>query len=387
MRHAFEQVEGVRVVGEFSAWEELQRHLTAAPADAIAVHLDGSSDRTGLSVVQSIIEVAPACPVVGVSRSLNPDSIIAAMRAGCAQFVRWPIDLDDLRTALGKLRTARGAAAKKREPRRICIVGASGAAGATTLACNLALALADVGGVECALVDLHLEFGDLAAAFDARPRQSLADVCRAGADVEQALHSGGLHRVAGGVRLLPRPERVDDAAEVTVESLRRTLAVLRERYPFVLIDLPRGGDLFAAAALQDADHVLIVTQATVPSLRNATRLQQGLMAGGVRRDSIGVVLNRYDANHAHLTSAEIEKHLGKPLFALVPNDYDRVTASSEWGRPIHLYAPESPVRPAVVQMARRIAGIGQEPEDTPVRGRGLISRLFGRAVAGSGPRP
>jgi pilus assembly protein CpaE len=174
---------------------------------------------------------------------------------------------------------------------------------------------------------------------------------------------------------------------VTVESLRRTLAVLRERYPFVLIDLPRGGDLFAAAALQDADHVLIVTQATVPSLRNATRLQQGLMAGGVRRDSIGVVLNRYDANHAHLTSAEIEKHLGKPLFALVPNDYDRVTASSEWGRPIHLYAPESPVRPAVVQMARRIAGIGQEPEDTPVRGRGLISRLFGRAVAGSGPRP
>ncbi len=378
MRRAFQQIEGVTVVGEFSLWEELQQHLKAAPADAVAIHLDGSSDRTGLSVVQATVEVAPACPVVGISRSLDPDSIIAAMRAGCAQFVRWPIDVSDLRTALGKLRTA-GGGSTRREPKRICVIGASGAAGATTLACNLALALADVAGAECALVDLHLEFGDLAAAFDARPKRSIADVCRAHANVEEMLHSGGLHKVAGGVRLLPRPERVDDAAEVMMERLRQMLAALRERFPFVVIDVPRGSDLFACAAVEDADHVLVVAQPTVPSLRNATRLQQGLQVAGARREALAVVLNRHDANHGHLSIAEIEKHLGKPLFARVPNDYEHVTAASEWGRPVYLHAPESPVRAAVADLARRIAGLA-EPAEQPAVSRGLFSRLLGRSA-------
>ena len=64
------------------------------------INLDAADESSGISMVQRIAEVVPDCGLIGVSRSNDPETIIAAMRAGCGQFVRWPIDQTDLRAAI-----------------------------------------------------------------------------------------------------------------------------------------------------------------------------------------------------------------------------------------------------------------------------------------------
>ena len=123
-RTPFEQLSGLRIVAECTTWQELQESLHASHADAIIVDLDSGGDSGCHLIIRQITEVAPTCGIIGVSKNAHPDAIIAAMRAGCAQFVHWPIDLKDLQSAINRVRQMRAPATSC--CRRICVTcGAS----------------------------------------------------------------------------------------------------------------------------------------------------------------------------------------------------------------------------------------------------------------------
>lgn len=376
LRAAFDAADGVEVVDEVGDWEQLQTCLSSGAADCVAVNLDGAGDGGGLRSVQAIGEVAPDRPVIGVSRSAEAQTIIAAMRAGCSQFVSRPIDPSDLREALASIRQV--ARPGSLESRRTCVVGAAGGTGATTIACNLALALAHATDRTCGLVDLHLEFGDVACAFDVQPKYTIADACRDGVELDRMLLEQVLHELPSNVHVLARPDRVDDAREVTPEGVEHALRLMGQMYPNVVVDVPRTGHVYAGAAFNGATRVLIVAQLSVPVLRNATRLFEGLASAGVAESAIEIVLNRCNANYERITPDEVEQHFGKPVFATIPNDYRRVAASTDLGHPIVNDTSRSPARRAIQEMAHKLAA-GPAPVDG--EGGGLLSKFLGRSPA------
>ena len=365
-REPFDEFHDVYVVGEFDEWGPLQEALLSGAVDMVAVNLDAADESSGINMVQRIAEVAPDCGLIGVSRSSDPETIIAAMRAGCGQFVRWPIDQSDLRAAIDRLcaKSRRNAEA----PRQICVIGSSGGAGTTTIACNLAMEFANITGRQCGLVDLNLEFGDIACAFDFVPKYSIADVCRDGVEIDRMMLETVLEELPCNVCILPRPENIEDVREVTPEGLEHMLRLMSQLFPYITLDLPRSFSFLSAAAVRGADRTLIVTQLAVPYLRNAKRIYNCLLQMGTSEDRIEIVLNRCNANFERIRPEEVEHHFRRPIFGIVPNDYRHVTASRDLGHPIVSEAPDSPARKAIAELARKIAGESLEEEEPEARG-------------------
>jgi len=129
----------------------------------------------GLDTVQRISHMSD-CKVIGVGDSDNAKVVIEAMRVGCCQFVPRPATLKDIRSAIDSIRVSEG----MRTSKRLCIVG-TGSAGATTVACHMAIELGALAG-NAAIVDLDLELGCVDTFFDISPGHCLADACRTEVD-------------------------------------------------------------------------------------------------------------------------------------------------------------------------------------------------------------
>ncbi|MGE0480315.1 MAG: CpaE family protein [Phycisphaerae bacterium] len=373
LREALAATPDVRIVGLHSAWAPLQDCVLAGGVDAVVMSL--GAEAPNLMGVRRLAEIAPDCAIVGISAATDPESIIGAMRAGCAQYVRWPIDPADLRAAIDRVRATRIPVAAT--SKRVCVVGSSGGAGATTIACNLVIELAHVTTRRCAVIDLNLEFGDIACAFDCKPKYTVADVCRDGIEIDRTLIESAMHELPCNVSVLARPEVVLESRFVTPDAVDHALRVMGQMYPFVVVDLPRQFSQASAAALASADRVLIVTQLAVPFLQNATRIYEMLLHMGAVEDRLEVVLNRCNANFERITPEEVERHFGRPIFAIVPNDYRRVTTSRDLGHPIMTDSPNSPARLAIQTMARALASDHIHEDQKPAQ-KGLLSKLWKR---------
>lgn len=373
LHQPFQDFPHLRIVGQVASAGEMLDWIGRLSVDLAVVNLDSAG---GLEVVEQVRHAAPRCGILGISRSSDPNDIIRAMRAGCNQYVRWPVESDDLSEALKQITTQ--VAPRVNGSRRICVLGASGGAGSTTVACNLAIELAGLSGNSCGLVDLNLELGDVGCLFDVQPVYSVADVCKDNMDIDRSVLEKAFHRMACNVSVLVRPHRLEEAYEVTPDGVHSMLAEARGLFPFLVADLPRAVDPTSVAALTDADRVLIVTQLTVASVRNATRIHEWLRKIGTPENNIGLVLNRASAGVGHITMEDVESHFGKAVFAAIPNDYQRVQASLDIGYSSVKEDSRNPVQAAIRDMARKIAAdlLQQGPE--PAEPAPLLQRLWRR---------
>ena len=365
----FREHMGLDIVAKCLTWQQLQEHLCAGQVDVVAVQLDTVTDAPITSVVQRISEVAPDCGIIGVSRNASPEAIIAAMRAGCHQYVRWPIETGDLSAAIDSLQRARLPAMTQRL--RICVIGSCGGAGATTVACNLAIELAQATGRRCGLVDMDLQYGSVAGAFDIRPRYTLADVCGTGETIDRTMLESALHDLPCNVSILSGPQQVSLTAELSPDSVDQMLSVMGELFPFVVVDMPRYFTPATMAALSGTQRVLIVTQLAVPYLAHARRLYEGLLQLGVDEEAIELVLNRSNAQFNRIKPDDVEKHFGRQALTIIPNDYKRVGASRDLGHSLQASAPNSPARTAIHNLAKHLASDYIDKDDQR-RGGGMF---------------
>lgn len=371
----FGRIPSAEVTANASQWEEVSELLAGDRVDAVAVNLDDDLE-FGLNLVQRIVRAAPDLAIIGISADTSPKTIISAMRAGCAQFVTAPVDAPDLANALDRIRHTHVGVTT--ESRRICVVGSAGGVGCTTIACNLAMELAQVTGRRSGLVDLNLEFGDVACAFDCEPKYSIADVCIGSGSIDRTLIESAAHDLSCDVSVLARPEKVDSAREVTPEAVEQALEVMGSMYPNVVVDLPRSFSFLSAAAVKGADLVLIIMQLNVPGVRNATRIYDVLLSMGAPDEHVEIIINRCKADHERVTPEDVEKHFSRPVFATIPNDYRRVMSALDFGHPIFTNSPTSAARLAIHEIAKKIVADPKAGADQPRPRPGFIGRLLSR---------
>lgn len=367
----------VRLVGEAKSPEELAKLLQSGQINLIFFHLDPHPDAV-VEVIEQVTGRHADLATIALSHKTDPESILAPMRAGCDQFVCEPIDPTDLSNAVTRVASRRLAAVAK--SRTICVMGASGGAGATTIACNLALEIGHLSDRDCALVDLDMQYGDIAVNFDVEPRFNLFDLTDSGTEIDKSIVQSTLHATDCKVMLLSRPELVEQHEAVTPDIVHRVLELLNSTHENVVIDVPRHTDSRTAAALLHADVIIVVCQLLVPSIRNAKRCVEYLRRLGVADDRLQVVINRADSRSNRLTESDLESTVRKKPFASIPNDYQFVARCIDMGKPIASLDQNSPVRAAIRQLAKKvISGHAQaESETGSDQRRGFLSRLLAK---------
>lgn len=358
--HIFNQLSkerGLSVVAEPKGVENLASVLRDnGGLDVAVVNID-----QGLDTVQRISHMSD-CKVIGVGDTNDAKVVIEAMRAGCCRFVPSPATLKDIRSAIDSIRVAEG----MRSSKRVCIVGSSGAAGATTVACHVAIELGAMVG-SAAIVDLDLELGCVDTFFDINPGHCLADACRSEVD------STALRRTVADVdrvSVLARPGNIQSIADITPEAMDKVFLSLAELFPYVVVDMSRPNGELGASAMRDADCVAIVAQANVMSLRNAARVREAAVAAGVGADRIKLILNRC-GSACKLGDPEVAKAFDGEMLAKIPNDWANVRECLDFGKAL---PDDSPARMEIKRMVRRL--IGAEPE--PVKKRRGLRAIFSK---------
>lgn len=365
----------VRLGARAQTPKELADILHDESVNLLFLNLD--PDPTGtVEVIDEVSNRYPDIALIALSERTDPHSILAPMRAGCDQFVCKPIDPADL--ALAVTRAASKHLMNQANSRSICITGASGGVGSTSIACNLALELAQLTERVCALVDLDLEFGGVALNFDCEPKYTIHDLAVAGADLDRTVLSSAVVSLECKVAILSRPALVEQHHEVTGETVQRVIRQLMAQYENVVIDVPRQHDARTAAALTTADLVFIVCQPQVPSIRNTKRYCESLIRTGVPDERIKIILNREDRRNSRITVHDVTDTINKPVFASIPNDYQFVARSIDFGQPISSLDKDNPVRTAIRRIARDIIHEPTADAVETTENRGLLSRLFSR---------
>ncbi len=365
----------VRLIAVVSDEEELARKLQSGDANLVFFHLD-SDPPAIVDVIESVSTRFPDLALIAISHHTNPEAILAPMRAGCDQFVCEPIMHEDLAAAVARVASKRSLATTA--SRCICVTGASGGAGATTLAANLALEIASLAGGECALVDMDFQFGDLASSFDCIPKYTIYDLASATSDIDRTVLTDSLADLGNGVALLARPAQINQHAFISPDHVHAMLAALTGAYENVVVDIPRIIDERTMAAFSHASTNLIVCQLLVPSIKNAKRFFDALVRGGVDADRIEVVVNRANSSGGRVTKVDVEEAVKKPPFAIIPNDYEYVAQSIDLGQPISAVDKRNPVRLAIHKVAARITGIESTREEEKGPRRGILGRLMSK---------
>jgi len=366
----------VRLTAEVSCPRKLAEVLNAKDISLVFFHLDPDAGNV-VSIIEQVSTRFPELALIAISHQTGPNAILAPMRAGCDQFVCEPIDPADLSSAVARVASRRLASGTK--SRLICVIGSSGGAGATTIACNLALEIGNLTERECALIDLDLQFGDVALNFDCNPKYSIFDMAETGSVLDKTVLDSTMHQLPYNISLLSRPDSIEQCEPVTSELVHEMLERMTEVFENVVVDVPTQIDPRSVAALGQADLVIVVTQLLVPSVRNAKRLIDTLGRLGIPDDRIEFVVNRGDGRSGRLGVEDVEETVHKKTLAVVPNDFEFVARSIDVGKPIAALDRNSPVRSAIREIARKIVSHNKSSEKAETEpAQGFLGRLFSK---------
>lgn len=277
-------------------------------------------------------------PVVAAVRGCTLADTRRLMRLGVVDVVSLPLEPDDFALAIGSARDviARSPAGHSRRGRAVAFLKSIGGVGTTALAtqtgCLVASELAREGKQVC-LIDFDVQFGDVAVHLDLKPSLGLADLLNAGARLDEALlrsvvshHSSGLNFIAAPEALIPLEAVDTDLALEIVELACR-------EFDLVLIDLPTAWTSWSLSILAQADATCLVTELSVPSIRQARRQMDMLDMHGLEDIRLHVVANRVERSWLKtIDVGEAERVLRHRVDFAIANDFRTVSSAIDLGK-------------------------------------------------------
>ncbi|MGD0345739.1 MAG: AAA family ATPase [Terracidiphilus sp.] len=334
--------------------------------DVVIVELDSDME-FALDLVESIGTNGRATVMV-YSNSTDSELLMRCMRVGAREFLTYPFSAEAMGEALVRATARRPVALSTTQAagRLLAVMGAKGGTGTTMLATNLAVALAQEKGQKTLLIDLDLPLGDAALNLGVVAEFSTIDALEAAERLDARFLSQLLVKHSSGVWLLAAPGRfVQYQAEDW--SIERLIQVARQEFDNVVLDLGSKLDLMGSAAYREATTVYLVTQASIPELRNSNRLIAEFFSGPVPK--LEIVINRFESRALGVSEEHINKALTKPAQWKIPNDYAAVQKMQIHATPLAL--EDSGITRQIKKMAKAITG---QEESATAKKKGF--RLF-----------
>jgi pilus assembly protein CpaE len=336
--------QGPSTVTPEEAW---QAFLQQKPEMAIVVL--SPNPEQGLSLLRKMRAGFTGC-LLAVGEVTDSRMILRALSDGADHY----LDEAELESGLEAVmaRLANKQASLHPAGQLLALLSASGGCGASTLAVNIAAALAKEHQ-RCCLVDLKAGRGDLASLLDLKPGFNLADLCLNLSRLDRAIFDKLLVRHESGVHLLAAPQTFGDTRIVTTQGVNQALTMARRFYTHVVADLEDCFHEEQLAALRQASIILLVTRLDFTALRNARRILSHLEELELPRSRVRFVVNRHGQPN-ELPVADAEAALGEPLTQFVPDDPKTINLANNAGIPAVLKYSSAKVSQSLAKLARGI---------------------------------
>ncbi len=357
---------------ESSRYEFFTDIVEQTDPDIGVIGIDTDPDKA-VKLIANLRESAPNCSILVVSTKSDGQLILQVMRAGAKEFLTQPVGIQELVMALERIGAIRsgGVAGQMRGCQVLAVAGATGGVGSTSLAVNLGCVLAANEANSVALIDLDLSLGDADVFLDTIPDYTMVDVVQNVSRLDFQLLKRSMTEHSSGLYLLPRPVQLQDISLITPDALQRVFGLLKATFSHVLIDLSKAYNHVDMAALEAANHVLLVTQLDLPCLRNVVRLMMSFEATDGLKEKVHVVVNRVGLDNGHISMKKAKETIGRDIYWQLPNDYRVMVEMRNNGVPLIEQAPRAAITQSIVMLAEELSG-QERPEDAAdAKGRWL----------------
>ncbi|HLE98544.1 MAG TPA: AAA family ATPase [Gaiellaceae bacterium] len=367
------------IVGVVSGAEEALAWLRDGVADLLLVACAGYSDRA-LLLLDSVARQNPELNVMVLGRGSPNGFLRRAFEAGADDIVMLPATPEQIRFEIQKM------IARKRGvegpvmvegSRLVCVLGPKGGTGKTLTSANLAVCMAQ-RGLRVALVDLDLQFGDIALCLGLPPEKTVYDLAQSPGALDWDKLEAFLPRHSSGVHTLIAPRRPDQASAVGAELLREVYAILRANFDWVIVDTPPGFTAEVITSIDSSTDIVMVGMLDSLSLKNTKLGLETLELMKYDPERVFLLLNRAHSR-VGISQSDVQAVLGRAPDVLIPSDREIPRTVNE-GIPIVVARPQSEPTEAFARLTDLLLAAGQQEHvPAPV--------LVAAAVAGGKPAP
>ncbi|MBE2221028.1 MAG: response regulator [Anaerolineae bacterium] len=392
----------IEVIGQAGTGEQAIEMAQEHQPDIILMDIN-MPGIDGIGASQKISELVPASQIIIMSVQSDSDYLRRAMLAGARDFLTKPFGGDELVAAVRRVYAKRPAVrptasraqasahgeglvtkAVNAEGFVISVFSPKGGSGCTTIAINLAVALAQ-NEYRTLLIDGSLQFGDVSVMINMKPVTSIVDLSSRNSDLDADLVSSVVQVHKSGLHVLMAPRRPEMSDMITDVGLKDLMVTLRPLYDFIIIDTTSSLNDIALTLLDESDRIVLITQQNLPSLKNASRFFDLAQSLEYPPQKVWLVVNQA-TNKQGISVKDIGEALKRPIFMAIPEDPLTVSTAIDQGVPVVFgNSKKRPVSLAINKLAVNIANelsVDRSGEDGNVaetdEGGGLFGKLFGK---------
>jgi len=365
VRQAF----GATLNGDLRRWDIAHGEVTAdgllqqlehGSPDVVAIGPDLETD-DALKLAQQLEETRPEISVLLVCEP-TPELWQHALRAGVRDVVAPDAVDQELRAAFQRTMEV---ASRRRQNlvgdtdassssgRIISVLSPKGGSGKTTVASNLAVGLAMADPNQAAIVDLDLQFGDVAAALGLTPQHTLVDAVRSPGQMEGLTLKSFLSAHQSDLWALCGPDSPAEGEEISAEQAKQVVQTLAGEFRYVVVDTGAGLDEHTLSTLEVATDLVLVCTMDVTSIRSLRKEIMALDQLGMTHQRRHLVINRADSK-VGLDLRDVEASIGMSVDVAVPSSRV-VPLSLNQGLPLVAGDPRSPVARQFTELVERFA--------------------------------
>jgi pilus assembly protein CpaE len=290
----------------------------------------------------------------------DPNFILQAMRAGIRDILSPDSDAAQIRVLLERVTQSFASRYRVQAPRLtaetnkglvIGVFSPKGGVGKTTIATNIAIGLGKIAPMSVVIVDLDLQFGDVASALYLDPQHTVTDAVSPAASQDSLVLKAFLTVHPGSIYAVCAPPTPVDADEITPEQISRLLEQLAEQFQYVVVDTAPGLPEIGLAAMEQCTDVVWVSGMDIPSVRGLRSGLDVLRQLDILPETRHVVLNMADSKLG-LTVQDLESTLGAPVDVSIPRSR-AVALSTNRGIPVLQESAKDPATKGLNQLVDR----------------------------------
>jgi pilus assembly protein CpaE len=288
----------------FSPAGQLGTQFKGDPPEVLI--MDCRADVDGkLALAAVFVETYPATGILLVSDAPT-ELALPALRAGVQDIISPEATMEEFGAMVELINTATQNRVRQfsevpgemttatPKGRIISIMSPKGGVGKTTVSTNIAVGLAQREPGSTVIVDLDVQFGDVASALDLDPKHFIADVAHGAARYDSMVLKTFLTQHKTGLYAICAPSTPAQADEITPDDVTHLLEMLAAEFRYVVLDTAPGMSDTTLAALDKTTDLILLTSMDVPGIRGLRKELDTLATLGIHTETRQVVLNFAD---------------------------------------------------------------------------------------------
>lgn len=334
----------------------IEAYRSAPTPNVIILETDGRNDvLAGLDQLATVCDAGTRVVVIG---KVNDVTLYRELvRRGVSDYVIAPAHAIDVVRAICNLFSAPEA---KAVGRIVAVVGAKGGVGASTIAHNIAWAIARDLALDSVVADLDLAFGTAGLNYNQDPVQGIADAVFSPDRVDTAFVDRLLSKCTDHLSLLAAPATLDKVYDFGAEAFDSIFDTLRTTMPCIVLDVPHQWSGWTKRALIAADDILIVATPDLANLRNAKNMFDLLKASRPNDRAPLYCLNQVGVpKRPEIAAGEFAKAIESQPIAAIPFDPQIFGSAANNGQMIAEISANHRAVEMFLQMAQRLTGRGE----------------------------